>query len=422
MRALRLSAFLVLLLSCSLWAQVAPPSAPSTPKAPMAEAKELKGKLVEKEGTKHLYLWGSAEERGYAEGYLMGDVIFATLEEFALSKNVVPNPMMWDAAIRPLVEATFAFDADFESWAKGVIEGITAKRKGQMKVSKLGRDLQLGDLKVVSCIPDLAGFMCSSFAAWGESTKSGATIVGRNLDYYGTPTMTKNSLIKINAARPGHAAWVGIGWAGVAGCLTGYSESGAWIAIHDVYMKPEKGKGKFTSRMFALEEILTTAPPTAKAPEAALSILRKLRFALGCNGMLAWDGGEKERGATVLEFDSKQAKEEGAIARLPAQGETFIACSNHHRERSDEGHNCWRYGRLKKGVTVAKGDDQLDLPAAWKLIRQSSMDMTIYRTVADLSRGRIEVERRLEPGKDVWSKRLVLDAKSLFREINKLAQ
>ncbi|MEZ6194105.1 MAG: hypothetical protein R3F20_00010 [Planctomycetota bacterium] len=414
LRCILCFALALILAATILQAQDAPVAAPAWQAVP-----PVGGKLEEKDGTKILYLWGSPEERGFAEGYLLGEIIFKSVDEFALSRKVLPNPALWDAVVRPLVAKSFVFDDEFKRWSGALHAGISRRLEGKIAVAKLGRDLQADDLVVCSCIPDLAGFLCSSFSAWGELTPKDAFIVGRNLDYFGTPTMTENSLVKVNAAAPGRAAWVGVGWPGIAGCLTGVSERGVWLALHDVAPRKEQSDLSYTSRVLALEEIIETVDPAGDPEKAALAVLRARRFSMGGNGMLAWCAG-LERGAVVLEFDGERSKSEGANAREPVKGVPFICCSNHHRLRSEDGHDCWRYARLAKGGEKTDRG-RLDLAAGWDLIRSSSVKATIYRCVADLATGRLEVERRLRPGEERWSKRLSVDVDDLLAEVRRAA-
>lgn len=371
------------------------------------------GRLEGREGGRVLHLAGGLRERGFAEGYLCAAELLACFEEFALGHVVAGHPKAWDLVIRSAVAKRFVTPDSTQEWAAAVVVGVraaAAERGGRAWLEALGRELCAEDIVACAAIPDLAGFLCSSFAAFGDLTATGDVLVGRNLDYASTPAMERHSLVAVHAPLGDRAGWVGVGWPGSPGCLTGLSDRGVFVAIHDVDGPLPRGEGRFTPRVIALQELVETLTPSAATAEDALRLLRARRYAMGGNVMLAWQSrpDASSRGVAVLELDGAQGRDTGVTLRTPTLGATWIACSNHHRLRCDEGHGCSRYRTLSRGAAAGA----LDGPAAWELIRAASMRNTLYRCVADLGEGTLGVERHTDAG---WQPRVELELAPLVQ-------
>lgn len=381
------------------------------PKVDPAARAAAAGALETVAGMPVLTLRGPIVERGFAEGWLLADQILDCIDDFALSPQVVPQPELWDAYVKPMVVKAFTFAEPDRAWAAAVVEGVIARR-GDAKIEKLGRALVPDDLLTCASIPDLRGFLCSSVALWGEATAGDAFLVGRNLDYFGTPKMLDATIVRVHAPLEGRKGWVGIGWPGLLGCLTGWNDAGVFIAIHDVYVKPVRTDVAFTLRPMALRDLIETLDADPEAVKAAVADLATKNFSLGANVLIGWCAGEVE-GAAIVELDG--AKAEGPAATLrESGGAPFVACSNHHRLRSERGHGCSRYAALCSGGEISMKRPR-DLAGAWDLISEASMSMTIYRCVADLRSGRFEIDVRAKPQGDAFRERVRLDVGELLR-------
>ncbi len=362
------------------------------------------GRLEQMKGTRVLYLKGSIEDRGFAEGYLLGAEIVECFEEFALGHVVGGRPWLWDSAMRRGIRSKFRFDDETRRWAAAVVVGMERANGGGVELGPLGRDMDSEDILACTAIPDLAGFLCSSVAAWGEATGTGEVIVARNLDYPSTPAIERHSLVEVHAPLQTddgktRAGWIGIGWPGSAGCLTGLSDRGVFVAIHDVDVYGKKPPGKATPRAMALQELVETLDPSPTLPEEAAQALREHRFVMGGNCMLAWqshgdDAEDPSKGAVVLEMGIDLARDQGTTLRSPKEGESFITCSNHFRLRAKDDLDCDRFQTLYEGA----GAEPLSEKRAWKLIDDAGMSITLYRCVALLGEGRIGIQRHTEKG------------------------
>jgi hypothetical protein len=209
------------------------------------------GRLERIDGTLVLHLDGTLAERGFAEGYLCAEELLECFHEFALGHAVGGRAPAWDLLLLPLVRSRFEFPEDTRAWARAVATGVhaaRAERGATALLVPLKRELTADDVLACAALPDIAGFMCSSFAVWGDATADGDVLVGRNLDYPSTPALERHSMVHVHAPLDGRAAWIGVGWPGTPGCLTGLSERGVFVAIHDVDGPRPRGDARSTPR------------------------------------------------------------------------------------------------------------------------------------------------------------------------------
>ncbi|MEL6907537.1 MAG: hypothetical protein AAFP22_19170 [Planctomycetota bacterium] len=385
-----------------------PPSvAPAGSDPDWAAVPPTGGRLEVHPGTRVLHLNGpSIESRGFAEGYLLADDIFDCFGEFALDHVTGGAPVAWDLVVRPGIRARFAFGASHERWAEAVVRGMAAARGDRgLGLGVPDRDLDPFDVLACAAIPDLAGVLCSSLAVWGDSSASGDVLVGRNLDYPSTPAVERASLVEVHAPLDGAPGWIGVGWPGSAGCLTGLSERGVYAAVHDVYADEALPKTKATPRTLILETLLTELAPGASTAEEALRVARTRSFVMAGNVMVAWQANERPtevpadlvrtfRGACVLEIGTDEALDAGVTLRRSDGAEPWIACSNDFRARSGADLGCRRYAAWTDGVERAP----LQASDLWRLADDAGMTITLYRTVADLGAGTLSVERHTGAG------------------------
>ena len=386
------------------------PQAPSDDHPKWAAVPPSGGRLERERGTMILYLTGdSVEARGFAEGYLLADEIMACFTEFALGHVTGGRPLLWDVLLRTVIQTKFAFGDEDRRWAEAVVLGMQRAREEGIELGRPDRDIDALDILACAAIPDLAGFLCSSLAAWGEASADGDVLVARNLDYPSTPAIESFSMIEVHAPLDGQAGWVGVGWPGSRGCLTGLSDRGVYVALHDVGVNESMPEARATPRAVVLERMLTELRVSPQIGSEAVALAREHAFTMGGNGMVAWQSEEPDaRGAVVLEIGTDPDLDGGVTLRAAAADETWIACSNHHRARSSTAPTCGRYSALAVGGTHgAVGTDR-----AWELAEEAGMSITLYRTVADLGASTLAIERQTGDG---WQPRVTIDAKGAVR-------
>ncbi len=199
------------------------------------------GALRWMKGLPVLQLWGTAEERGFAHGFLVGPQIIDFFEFYVLEDS-------WQSASRyeedfaPFLESHFDYDPDYLAEADAVIRGMRASGM-DMGVKWLGRDFGLLDLLAINAYIERratqpsppAGPSCSQFAFWGDATEGrelqGGLIAGRNMDGevdLRKVTVSHFLLFAVNPSEPGHRRWVSTMWPGFVGTLSGINEEGLY--------------------------------------------------------------------------------------------------------------------------------------------------------------------------------------------------
>lgn len=369
------------------------------------------------DGLDLLFLHGSDDEQAFTEGYLCAERIQSLFADFALHNDFVPRPSAWDLAMRPQLDRSIVVDERLRAWAAGVLRGMAARDPATLKIVELERELTVDDLLGIAALPDFVGLMCSSIAVFGEAAKTAGPLVGRNLDYMATAKLLEYVQLVVRTGRSGRADTISLAWPGLAGVVTGISDRGVFVAIHDVMTK-KIGRERCVPRTVALLGLLETFTPGVDPAKAAGDALRTSRFGMGGNVMFAWRGAEGlAPGAAILEIGPDDFTEDGVTVRGPAEGQTFVACSNHYRERA-EAQRCWRFQALVDGLQ--KRESALEFAGLRKLIRHSQVSMTLHQVCVDLSTGELAIRVRREiDGNNVggrWTEPKVLRMDELFAE------
>lgn len=72
---------------------------------------------------------------------------------------------------------------------------------------------------------------CSSFACWGNDSKTGGLIIGRNFDFYVGDDFAKNKVVLFVEPNQGYR-FASISWPGMMGVLSGMNEKGLTVTIN----------------------------------------------------------------------------------------------------------------------------------------------------------------------------------------------
>lgn len=184
-----------------------------------------------------MHLWGSAYERGFAQGSLRTDDLrafynrgFAYFEESfeeAIKSAVpwIPKAIaLWvagvglGAALDLTAKATSAYTGD---WFADEIRGIS---------DATGVSTQL--ITRVHMIGELTKGQCSMFGAWGDATPSGSLLQLRALDWdIDGPFQDYPQVTIYHASVAGEGrTFANVGWAGWIGLITGMSASALGIS------------------------------------------------------------------------------------------------------------------------------------------------------------------------------------------------
>ncbi len=187
-----------------------------------------------------LQLRGSAEERGYAHGYLVGRQIIDFFEFYVLEDS-------WRSARRyleefvPFLDNNFDYPPEYLREVDAVVEGM--RDSGiEMEVEALGSDFGRAELLAINsyierraAYPSPGASSCTQFAFWGAQTEGselgGGLIAGRNMDGEVDArkvTVSHFLIFAVEPSEPGRRRWVSMMWPGFVGTITGINEEGLY--------------------------------------------------------------------------------------------------------------------------------------------------------------------------------------------------
>jgi len=205
------------------------------------EDKKIKhGALRWINGLPVLQLWGKAEERGYAHGYLVGKQIIDFFE-FYVVEDTWHSAELYEKIFVPFLEDRLNCPPEFLQECDAVIKGM--KDSGiDTRVKSLSREFNRTDLLAINAyiekraaFPVSSSSSCTQFAFWGSLTQDGphegGLIAARNMDGecdVRKVTVSHFLLFAVDPAEPGHKRWFSAMWPGFVGTISGINEDGLY--------------------------------------------------------------------------------------------------------------------------------------------------------------------------------------------------
>lgn len=193
-------------------------------------------------------------------------------------------------------------------------------------------------------LQDLALVGCSSFASWGENTKDGKLLIGRNFDFYAGDDFAKNKIIAFVEPEEGHK-FMSVTWGGMIGVVSGMNDQGLTVTIN-------AGKSQFplvakTPVSLVTREILQYASTIEEA-----IVIAKKREVFVSESIFV--GSAKDKKAAVIEVSPKNF----GVYEVPNANNQLI-CSNHfqsaayaddekNQQHILESHSQYRYERMEE--------------------------------------------------------------------------
>ncbi len=192
-------------------------------------------------------------------------------------------------------------------------------------------------------LQDLALVGCSSFAAWGNQTKDGKMIIGRNFDFYVGDEFAKNKIIAFINPDDGHK-FMSVTWGGFIGVISGMNDQGLTVTIN-------AGKSDFplvakTPISLVTREILQYASTI----DEAIAIAKKREVFVSESIFV---GSAKDKRAAIIEVSPKN------FGVYEVENSNQLICSNHfqsaayandkkNQQHILESHSQYRYERMEE--------------------------------------------------------------------------
>ena len=388
-------------------------------RADSPDRSRVKGSISEVDGLRVLRVWGTPREQGFAEGYLAGEDEAKLLDLYLKGQGGADAAKAYEVASFMMLSKMKILPR-FKEEMEGMIEGMQARHVGVVAV--LGRPLEYRDLVAVNCIPETVRMGCSSFAVWGDRTKSGDTIAGRNLDWYENPALKGSQMVVARLAGADSMSWVSVTWPGFVGCLTGMNAEGVTLAVHDAPSELATDAGNLTPRGLALREALECAH-AGSAINDMTRVLRRRTSMVGSNIAVAMPFTGSGPASAVFEYDGVLDDVHGVTVRIgdakDGGSTTCQVCTNHYRSRASP-ISCDRYSRLTDALDGLKHQGKpIDVPTAWTLLRDVAMSgrvVTYQSVVFEPNRRLMHVAVSADGRPAMMSKPVTLDVAELLRD------
>ncbi len=301
---------------------------------------EVNGSLEEVNGVRVLRVWGSRQEMGYAQGYLLADDLMELFEEVLF--DTFPRQWTYERVIGMLKEYV-VWPEGYRDEMEGIVRGIEAALGGLPEVAhqriEAGSVVVNADMvAILNAHTDLVDLPrdCCSFAAWGAAT-DGQTRVGGNQQGQRGP-LHDYALLMVRQPEDGlSTACSNI--PGSLTCMRGLNETGVammpqgaetpWIEIDGPCYAGVHGR-LILERVAAGPDMVSQIVEVFEAhPRCGSSIF------LFAQGIPAWSDPNADQRAVVIEHDY-----EGVAARLPSHNALHgnplteaIVTTNHFLQR-----------------------------------------------------------------------------------------
>jgi hypothetical protein len=329
----------------------------------------VNGTLTEIDGVRVLRVWGTAQERGYAYGFLLGPEIVQFVDGFLASGTVLDVEGYNHRVLPKLTMMTVP--SEYEAELRALLAGMEARAGGPVESSAVGRPLEYNDLVAANSMADMLRTGCSSFSAWGRMTKDGHTVTGRNMDWARNPALEGSQLVTVFVPPSDSKTlgWVSVFWPGLIGCTTGMNAQGVTVAMHDSNSPRPSTSGGFTSSTLLYRMAIESARAET-AVEDISRVLQERHTLPGYNMMVTRPSAGQGPRAVVFEHDSDLTKGSGMTIRMPEGEDEFLACTNHSRGRYKPS-PCARYPKLSSGlerIAARGGRHHISVKRAWKML------------------------------------------------------
>ena len=308
--------------------------------------------------------------------------------DIIFNPNMIHDVSTYEVQVRRYLVPQSRFSPSELQEMEGMLRGIKDKLPpDKLLLRSPNRPFDLIDLKAINTIPDWAGAGCSSFAAWGSSTKGGQVITGRNLDYFELPHLRNSHLILVRLQQdPLVKRQVVIGWPALIGACTGMNEDGVFVAMHDAPGSRIKPQSPFVPRSMVLRHILEQCSSTNATARAA-DILRQSPASRGNNFILVSQANTQPAPAVVFEYGGDETSTSAFVMRTPNFSAnntppTTIACTNHFRQRQPP-MPCTRYESIAGALHKLTAERTAIQPTqAMDIMRSAAVSGTLHTVIA----------------------------------------
>lgn len=303
---------------------------------------KLSGELVYRDGIPILRLEGQPYDIGYAYGNLLAYQIINTFNNYI---PILASPSERYSRIRQEAATKYHFSADELLELEGMLAGIKAELGAENTTAFTGEPFDLTDLKVLQTIPDWYPIGCASFVAWDKALAPEGVIAARNMDFMPHPALMLNHLLVYRKLTSGRS-YMTMGWPGITGALTGVTDNGLFVAIHDSNADFGEAPPVSLPRMSAARMLLERASKEDTTGHA-LTMLKKHTARWGGLIVVA---GDNPAFASIFEREHNETIVRNIDDKAGGEPSGAIYATNHFRKLY-EPYSCWRYTMLTNDIS-----------------------------------------------------------------------
>ncbi|MBN1223533.1 MAG: hypothetical protein JXB23_09805 [Candidatus Aminicenantes bacterium] len=377
------------------------------------------GSLIRMQGLPVLQLRGTAEERGFAHGYLIGKQILDFFE-FYIIEDSWHSAKRYQETFVPFLEGHFDYPPEFLKECDAVIKGMIASEM-DMRVEVLDRDFNRTDLLAINAYierraayPGVNPSSCTQFAFWEAQTEGsknrGGLIAARNMDGecdVRKVTVSHFLVYAVDPAESGHKRWVSTMWPGFIGTISGINEEGLYCMEN----AGASGPGPVPDGVIPcswIQRIILEKQGSEASPESVIKMMKLFKCSTGgitaAGSIILWAVPFSGQISPAFVYEGGRT---GFAVRLPSDVPPIesnnIMASNHHLfygfnpERPSESlgsqvsfSSRWRY---ETGMHTLKAWSRLGkflgLEEAKKLLQQVAHGTTEYSVIFLANEGRV---------------------------------
>ena len=319
-------------------------------------------------GLWEMYISGNGFERGVKEGKLHQELAYFQEEAFVsqISKMV---PSEWMLNYLKYFIAFFNRNLDthiLPEYQREIYgESLYASDKFDFIAPKYHRLLNYHAAHDIGHAIQDKGLRvgCTSFGAWGQSTKDSSLLIARNFDFFVGQDFAKNKIINFVHPEKGYKLAF-VSWAGMIGAVSGMNEMGLTVTINA--SKSDIPTSAATPISLVSREILQYA----KSIEEAFAIAKKRKVFVSESILI---GSQLDEKVAIIEMSPTK------IALYESSNNTII-CSNHFQSElfKEEDINIQNIKnsssnyRYKLVTELIQKNDQLDVENSVAILRNKN--------------------------------------------------
>jgi len=300
-----------------------PPSTQRATSTPPTGGIEVNGSLEEVNGVRVLRVWGSHQEMGFAQGYLLADDLKDLFENVLFDVLLANFPRQWTyERVVSRIDEQIVWPEGYREEMEGMVRGMEAAL-GYLPVITDER-IEAGSvavnadmLAILNAHTDLLDLPrdCCSFAAWGATTDDGHTVVGGSQQSERGP-LHDYVLLMVRQPEDGLST-VCSNTPGSLTCMRGFNEAGVvmmpqgaetpWVEVDGPCYAGMHGRLVLERVQAGPDMVSQIVEVFETYPRCGSSIF------LFAQPTLTWSDPSADRMAVVIEHDYT-----GVTARLPS--------------------------------------------------------------------------------------------------------